>query len=271
MVLIITGHQRSGTTLLLELCNSHPDISLTMEFGNFCSIGKPYIVYMSRMIKRWLGIGIRYWPLVVTQAGVFTSIVKRQKRMTIARNHAFVLHYLFKMLRHWQRRVNVQAIEATLKNIFPGKRIVGDKYPDYVFELSELAGADNLSILVICRDCRDVTSSALRTVSTAWRNMPVLRKKMDTAEKIAERWVQAIELMDRHRDKLCVIHYEDLIKEKERELKALGNWLGVDPAGFNAEVIRDNTIGKYKNGLSDIDLMTVMDVAGPTMAKMGYL
>jgi hypothetical protein len=242
-----------------------------MEFGNFCYVGKPYTVYMSRMIKRWLGIGIRYWPLVVTQAGVFTSIVKRQKRMTIARNHAFVVHYLLRMLRHWQKRVNVQAIEATLKNIFPGKRIVGDKYPDYVFRLNDLAGVDNLSVLVICRDCRDVTSSALRTVSTAWHNMPVLRKKMDTAAKVAERWVQAMELTDRHRDKLCIIHYEDLIKEKVRELKALGNWLGVDPEGFNAGVIRDTSIGKYKSGLSDKDLMTVMDVAGPTMAKMGYL
>jgi hypothetical protein len=271
VALIITGHQRSGTTLLLELCNSHPDISLTMEFGNFCSIGQPYTVYMSRMIKRWFGIGIRYWPLVVTQAGVFTSIVKRQKRITIARNHAFVVYYLFKMLRHRQKRVNVQAIEATLKNIFSGKHIVGDKYPDYVFKLNELAGVDNLSILVICRDCRDVTSSALRTVSTAWRNMPVLRKKMDTAAKVAERWVQAMELTDRHRGKLCIIQYEDLIKEKERELKKLGNWLGVDPAGFSAGMIRDNGIGKYKSGLSDKDLMTVMDVAGPTMAKIGYL
>jgi hypothetical protein len=271
VALIITGHQRSGTTLLLELCNSHPDITLTMEFGNFCSIGKPYAVYMSRMIKRWLGIGIRYWPLVVTQAGVFTSIVKRQKRMTIARNHAFVVHYLYKMLRRWQKRVNVQAIEATLKNIFPGKCIVGDKYPDYVFRLDDLAGIDNLSILVICRDCRDVTSSALRTVSTAWRNMPVLRKKMDTAAKVAERWVQAMELTDRHQKRLYIIRYEDLIKEKERELEALGTWLGVDSTGFDTGVIRDTSIGKYRSGLSNEDLMTVMNIAGPTMAKMGYL
>ena len=271
MALIITGHQRSGTTLLLELCNSHPDISLTMEFGNFCAVGKPYTVYMIRMIKRWLGIGIRYWPLVVTKAGVFTSVVKRQKQMTIARNHAFVVHYLFKMLRHWQKRANVQAIEATLKDILRGTLIVGDKYPDYVFKLNDLAGVDNLSILVICRDCRDVTSSALRTVSTAWRNMPVLRNKMDTAAKVAERWVRAMELIERHRDKLCVVHYEDLIKEKKRELRALGDWLGVDSTGFDAGVIRDTSIGKYKSGLSDEDLTTVMDVAGPTMAKMGYL
>ena len=271
MALIITGHQRSGTTLLLQLCNSHPDISLTMEFGNFCSIGRPYTVYMLQMIKRWLGIGTRYWPLVVTEAGIFTSIVRKQKRKTVARNHAFVMRYLFNMLRDWQKRVNVQAIEATLKHIFPGRRIVGDKYPDYVFKLNDLAGADHLSILVVCRDCRDVTSSALRTVSTAWRNMPILRQKMGTAARVAQRWVQAMELTDHYRDKLCVMHYEDLIKEKERELKVLGEWLGVNPAGFDAGVIRDTSIGKYKTGLSDEDLTTVMDIAGPTMAKMGYV
>lgn len=191
--------------------------------------------------------------------------------MTIARNHAFVVHYLCKMLRHWQRRMNVQAIEATLKTIFVGKRIVGDKYPDYVFNLDDLAGVDNLSILVIVRDCRDVTSSALRTVSTAWRNMPILRKKMETATKVAERWVRAMELTDRHQKRLYIIRYEDLIQEKDRELKALGDWLGVDSAGFDAGVIRDTSIGKYTSGLSDKDLMTVMNIAGPTMAKMGYL
>ena len=270
MALIITGHQRSGTTLLLELCNSHPDISLTMEFGNFCSIGRPYIVYLLQMIRRWLGIGMRYWPLVVGQDGVFTSAVRRQKRRMIVRNHAFVLRYLFNMVRHWQRRLDVRAIEATLKNIFSEKRIVGDKYPEYVFKLNDLAVLEDLSILVICRDCRDVTSSALRTASTAWRNMPMLRQKMGTAAKVAQRWVQAMALTDRHRDTLCVMRYEDLIKDKDRELKVLGEWLGVDPAGFDAEMIRDTSIGKYENGLSDEDLRMVMDIAGPTMAKMGY-
>ena len=77
-------------------------------------------------------------------------------------------------------------------------------------------------------------------------------------------------LTDRHRDTLCVMRYEDLIKDKDRELKVLGEWLGVDPAGFDAEMIRDTSIGKYENGLSDEDLRMVMDIAGPTMAKMGY-
>jgi hypothetical protein len=242
-----------------------------MEFGNFCSIGRPYTVYMLQMIKRWMGIGIRYWPLVVTRAGVFTSTVRRQKRRTIARNHAFVVHYLFNILRHWQKLVSVQEIEAALKNIFPGKDIVGDKYPEYVFKLNDLAVAESLSILVICRDCRDVTSSALRTASTAWRNMPVLRKKMDTAEKVAERWVRAMELTDSRRDRLYIVRYEDLISDKERELRALGDWLGVDSKGFDAGVIRPNRTGKYKSSLSDEDVTKVMDVAGPTMAKMGYL
>jgi hypothetical protein len=80
-----------------------------------------------------------------------------------------------------------------------------------------------------------------------------------------------MELTDRHRDKLRIIHYEDLIKNKERELNALGDWLDVDSAGFDARIIRDTSIGKYKSGLSDKDLVTVMDVAGPTMAKMGYV
>jgi hypothetical protein len=45
----------------------------------------------------------------------------------------------------------------------------------------------------------------------------------------------------------------------------------VDLGGFPAATIRDNSIGKYANGLSGEELATVMDIAGPTMARHGYL
>jgi hypothetical protein len=164
----------------------------------------------------------------------------------------------------------VRAIETVLQSIFPQTRVVGDKYPEYVFWLDEFAQIDSLYSLIIYRDCRDVTNSTLKKAKTTWRDKSWV-KKINTAEKIAKRWVRAIEMMERHKDKLHIIRYEDLMREPKRELKALGRWLGVDPAGFPEKMVRNTSIGKYKSGLSDEELATVINIAGPTMERLGYL
>jgi hypothetical protein len=161
-------------------------------------------------------------------------------------------------------------IEAVLKNIFGGARIVGDKYPGYIFQLDKLAVTEGLSCLIIYRDCRDVTSSSLKEARTTWRDQR-FAKRFDTAGKAARQWVDAIESMERHIDQLHVIRYEDLVTAPIQELELLGKWLSVDPGGFPAHIIRDASVGKYKSGLSDNELAAVMEIAGPTMARLGYL
>lgn len=53
MAFIIAGHIRSGTTLLRNLCNSHPDITVTMEFGNFDGLGCSHAAYIRYILRRW--------------------------------------------------------------------------------------------------------------------------------------------------------------------------------------------------------------------------
>ena len=220
---------------------------------------------MLRMLKRWGGIGIRRWALVPTRVG------RHRKWSYIPKNHAFVVHYLFKMLRYRGKNIGIHEIETVIQSILPGSQLIGDKYPDYIFELDSLAREDGLSILVIYRDCRDVTGSVLRRVHREWRNMRFFIKKLDSAEKVAKRWVRAIESMERNKDIVHIIRYEDLAREKKQTLKALGQWLGVDSTGFPANIIKNTRIGTFKSALSDEDLEKVMDVAGPTMTRLGYL
>jgi len=56
MALIVTGHQRSGTSLLARLLNAHPEVRLTSEFGNFLRVGSPPGRYIRRLLKRWGGL-----------------------------------------------------------------------------------------------------------------------------------------------------------------------------------------------------------------------
>ncbi len=123
-----------------------------------------------------------------------------------------MVEYLLKMRRYRGENINIQVIETVLKDLFPKSLIIGDKYPDYVFWLDEFAQGDRLYRLIIYRDCRDVTSSILQQVRTTWRKMP-FKERFKTAEKIAEQWVRAIELMEYHKNMLHTICYEDLIRK----------------------------------------------------------
>jgi hypothetical protein len=248
LVLLIGGHIRSGTTLLRNLCNSHPEMAITNEFSYFFDLEKTYMEHSLLLIKR-------LWRKTIT---------KRQLH-----NCAFGANYLFNLRRHRNGLIDVKAIESTLRTIFPEARIVGDKTPWYMFSLDKFVATNGLSCLIVYRDCRDVTSSTLEKVRTQWRNQPT--QHIDTAEKVAKRWVHCIEIMERHKDKIHIIRYEDLVREPRRELEVLATWLGVDPAGFPEELIRDNSIGKYKTGLTDEELKRVMDIAGLAMARLGYI
>jgi hypothetical protein len=52
MALIIGGHMRSGTALLRNLCHGHSEITVTMEFGCFNGLGKPFAGYARQTLRR---------------------------------------------------------------------------------------------------------------------------------------------------------------------------------------------------------------------------
>ncbi len=261
MALMISGHPRSGTTLLAHLCNRHPDIGVTFELANFLFLGKPYREYQHLLIGH-------YWAekrqLIFRPQSNYTL-----RALRYLRSHAFAVNYLFKLHRYQQGYIDVSSIEAALYRMFPKARIVGDKYPGYVFDLDKFIDLEGLSRLIIYRDGRDVVSSPLMKVRTRWQDQPWVTE-FDTVAKIAGRWLQSIEMMERYADKLYMLRYEDLVSQPGQELAALGRWLGVDPAGFNGEDVYANSVGNHKSDLTPKELDEFMEIAGPTMARLGY-
>lgn len=253
MALIVTGHQRSGTTLLARLFDAHPEVRITGEFGNFLEVGAPRGRYVRRQLKRWGGIVVRGW-----------------RRNVMIQSHRFVLEYLKRIIASSPDRVTVEIIEQALKELLPGARVVGDKYPEYIWSLDNLAANEGLSTLVIYRDCRDVTSSTLQRARTDWRRMPLFVRQLNTAEKVARRWVRAIELMEAHRGKIFMLRYEELVTTPSEQMGKIAEWLGIDRLGFDVQHISDRSIGKYRRGLTQAEIDAVMEIAGPTMARIGY-
>jgi hypothetical protein len=267
-LLLIGGRARSGTTLLRDLCNLHPEISLTHEFGTFMGLNEPYPAYRDHIVGLWRAQPILFCRIMRTR-----RMKRRLSSWALSmRGHVFALRYLRRIRRYGPGPIDLPAIEATLAELLPGAAFVGDKNPEYVHLLDKLAPTNGLSTVVIYRDCRDATSSYLKLARTTWRDKPWIRYS-DTAEKIATRWVDAAEKMERHRDRIHIVRYEDLVQEPLPVLTNLAEWLGLDPEGFAARdlsFVHAKNIGKHGHGLTEREVEDVLRVAGSTMARLGY-
>ena len=261
MILMIGGHPRSGTTLLQTLCHAHPDIGMTNEFGNLVALGSSRADYTRHIFDRWrrvqgnLAFDISYhgapWQMKIGNMG-------------------FALRHLYYFRQYCEGVATAVSIEAAYRAMYPNAKIYGDKWPHYLFRMGKYVKEDNLARLVIYRDCRDVTSSFLVKARTSWKNRAWVQN-VDSAEKIAAKWVRGIEIMETHTDKLIILQYETLMREPEKELRRVSEALGLDPASFPDGMIDPGSIGKYQSGLTPEELETVLEVAGPTMARLGYL
>lgn len=257
MALLIGGHPRSGTSLLQELCNQHPEMFISFEFGNFLPLNRPWPKYRQQLIKR-------IWR--IKDVSIITDDHRLIQRVKSLR---FALKYLWHIEHTKDGRVKAETIEQAIRKSIGPRLVVGDKYPGYVFRLDRLTRFRGIRTVIIYRDCRDVASSTLRKVRTDWAGRR-WTERYDTAGKVAERWLDAIAQMEIHAGKIFSLRYEALVQQPQPELERLAGWLGVDPAGFPAGLIRDSSIGKYRQGLTPRELETLLAVAGPTMARLGY-
>ena len=259
MTLIVTGHPRSGTQLLQRLLNSHPDVRLTNEFGCFRTLGVPRSLFA-------LGILGRCWARrklpILTPLGM-------SPREHLQASYAFEARFLLQLHRMNPPLVHAAHVGAILHTLLPGARLVGDKLPDYVFNLDQFAGLDGVKTVVVYRDVRDVTASYLERLRAGWDRMPVFNA-YDTPQKIAGRWVEAIGQMRKHEGEVFALQYEALVHHPERELARLAQWLDVDAGGFPNDLVRPSGVGSYRQRLSADERNAVEAVAGPTMAALGY-
>jgi hypothetical protein len=257
--LVVTGCVRSGTTILQRVLHRHPEISLTNELQAFLGLGAPCNAgYLARVLRRGLRRRNRREAFVPEDSsGSYLGNVARAVRFA---SHLTV---------GGRRPLTTRRVEAAYRHLFGDVRVVGDKSPSYVARLDELLDHD-VSCLVIYRDCRDVVTSTREAIATIWKGMPHVRY-LDTTAKIAGRWVQAIETMERLRERICIVRYEELVADPVPQLAAIAQWLGVDAERLPADLLHGSSVGRHEIGLPDSELSTVLDVAGPTMERLGYL
>jgi hypothetical protein len=121
---------------------------VTGEFWCFNRINVPYKEHVGGLRSRWYDAG-------------FIRVRRQARIVNAAQSGLFMVRYRLHMLAYRSRPIGVADVEAVLHRLRPGRRIVGDKYPPYVFHLDELCREPRLSRVIIYRDGRDVVSSRL--------------------------------------------------------------------------------------------------------------
>jgi len=257
MNLIVGGHIRSGTSLLWRICSSHPDILLTLEFRSYVGYKKPYIKNFREIISGvWLG-----------NFGNYLYGGQRRWDNTLSKL-LFASRYLFELGRQNLGIIEGSDVDRALRRCLPETRIVGDKFPNYVYMLDQLSEIDNLSILIIYRDPRDVVSSTLIMIDKYKQDWT---RNYENAEKVTRRWLRAVELMELYDGRIFCIKYENLVKNPKEVIAELGEFLDVESSGFAVDIAHKKSLNKHKKNLSDEDLETVLRMAGPEMVRLGYL
>jgi len=253
-VVVVGGHVRSGTTMMGQVINTHPDIVAMHELRAFSGLKRTWFGHMRRIKHKNL------MPLPLDRAQDRGNRRRLRTWWFIARYGAFLLPHFW-----W---IRYEDVRRALQWANPSARIVGDQSAQSHSQMFFLSRQPDCRVIIMHRDCRDVAQSTLRLTRTTWANQGM--GKLD-ASAIATRWVRQMERLDRVNEGVMLVRYEEFVANPGPAVERLGAFLGVDPAGFRTDFVRKDSVGKHRDGLTADETAAVLKVAGPTLRRMGYV
>ena len=267
----IVGCSRSGTTLLQVLLDAHPHIAIPPEsliFAHFAEIfdcygdlGKESNLHAlvkdildDERIKRW-GLGIS--------------------------------------VAHFCERLRDFSVRGVIEHLFQlyaekeGKTRWGDKTPEHVFFLKEIKTVfPEARLIHLVRDGRDVAESLMRVFFGP-----------NTIDRAALAWEKSVLTFREFKSHLksteyLEIHYENLVRSPEQELKKIFDFLGEEFLSFDERIpettskahylqydtihtslkksISGEKIGIFKSKLSQRQVEIFESIAGDLLESYGY-
>ena len=233
---------------MTNVLNSHPDIHITYEMRTFLKIDQRHSEYWS----------------------TFRRLVCNSLRTRKFGRILNIFYYLMLSIPYLGQKMTVERIRMIKRSQHPNMKIVGDKYPRYWFHLDKLSRhVSAIKVAIIYRDGRDVIASFFEKQRADWSDKK-WSVNLSSVNKVAQRWENAINIMEKQKDFIHVIRYEELVESPKKVLSGLARYLYVDAAQFDHRLIQKDKVGNYKNSLSLEELNAINSEIGNTLVRLGY-
>ncbi len=274
--IIVTGSERSGTTLIMTILGCHPEIAVpevTWYYPRF----RPYIHTYGdlsvaenfRTLVNEMAYGTRkpFFGLDVNPV-IFANEIHD---LAMGKEQSFAGVFTAALERYAQAQ---------------GKPRWGEKTPYNLFYIGEIVeDLPDAQIVFITRDGRDVCAEFL-DASFGPTNIYAASELWDMGQKAVMPWRDSLKS-----DQWYDVNYETLVRDPVGELKKLCAFLGVDYTdellAFHstpiaqrrgqtkdnaalADPISDKYVGRYKYELSVRDQQIFSSIADDTMRALGY-
>jgi len=188
-MIAVSGFSRSGTTILQDVLNTHPQVK---------------VLYEASLLVR----------LPATRSDYISSLtIKDQNEADIKKL----------VLRLWKFHgdMTYDTVDKLMQEVF-GVQHVGDKLSSY-FQLFNAHGSAGIHRIYIYRDARDACASW--KCENQWQYLPWAKVSMREA---AERWVASIGAAEKSSGVHCV-RYEELILRPDDTMRATADFLKISP------------------------------------------
>ena len=229
--ILIAGCPRSGTTLIRNMLNAHPEIYIFPQTQFFNKIwGSRRFVNFRKNRKKLLRI-------IAQDRAVLRDGVNMYSEQNLSRG-SFESYY-------------DEYVSVIEDNNIQGKKIVGDKTPRHIFFLNQIIRHMQCDVktIVAIRDCRAVVASLKK------------RGMVKSVEQGAAIWNFFLEqivrlLKELPDDDILCIRYEDLVSEPARITRNLSEFLNLgysehmlNISESNSSYARKPQSGIYKDSL----------------------
>lgn len=276
--LFIVGCPRSGTTLLRLILGAHPNIAIPDETGIF------HILYdYPGKIRKWKSFEELKNVLVNKLNNTFSTeiinnVIDSLRNNDFNNNPRNIIEILF---HQYLRR--------------QGKAIWGDKTPTHAYHIKDIYGLfPKAKVIFLIRDPRAVFASMKKYALKREEDGKSIYFWMTKDPfKSVMLWLDCLEAINKYRNRINVVKYEDLVTQPESTIKFLfENYLKLpfDKAIFKkyafnkskrsgeieewhkqtTKVIDPSIIHKWKEELSQTEIDSIERNAKNYMIEFGY-
>ena len=240
-IFFIFGRPRSGTTLLTQLFNAHPNIRIAPEFPVML-----FLYQRFRKVKNWDEATIRSFVEHVFSYSKF--ILHRIENLKLDKE--FIISELLKYKENGSIKLFLKSINYYAYSVHSKKetRLIGDKNPIYSIYAGRLRRIfPEAKFICIIRDYRDnfisIRKLAEKKIAV---EAPALTLQVG-------RWRYFVSLFldckRRFPDKYYILRYEDLVTDPQNTFRSLCDFLGIayDPSVFDFYKMKDEVLKVYTN------------------------